>query len=336
MSTNASQLVGLVRKFIPPLTNQLHKGQAGRVAVVGGSEDYTGAPFFAAISTLKLGSDLCHVFCEQNAGLVIKSYSAELIVHPYLQRAAENPKLAEPGKPEYNAALDAIVDRVVSVFHRLHVLVVGPGLSRDQALLDSTKRIIAKARQTGMPIVVDADGLFLVQNEPDVIKGYSSAILTPNANEFKRLCESMNISFDPEHKDSMAMRLSQALGHVTIVQKGDVDVISNGSKVWVCDSKGSPRRCGGQGDILSGSIAAFVAWAKGYEGKTFGNTEVALDPGEMLGLSAWAGCLVTRECSRVAFAKHGRSMTTTDMIAEIGGVFRRLFEPDQLERAGVL
>jgi hydroxymethylpyrimidine/phosphomethylpyrimidine kinase len=67
-----------------------------------------------------------------------------------------------------------------------------------------------------------------VQNEPQVIKGYASAILTPNVNEFQRLCESQNISFDPEHKDSMAMRLSQALGNVTIVQKGDVDVISNG------------------------------------------------------------------------------------------------------------
>ncbi len=67
-----------------------------------------------------------------------------------------------------------------------------------------------------------------MQNEPQVIKGYASAILTPNVNEFQRLCESQNIAFDPEHNDSMVMRLSQALGNVTVVQKGDVDVISNG------------------------------------------------------------------------------------------------------------
>ena len=73
------------------------------------ANSYTGAPYFAAISTLKLvgspgwrpttdqlllwtnrqGSDLCHVFCEQHAGVVIKAYSAELIVHPYLQRSSE-------------------------------------------------------------------------------------------------------------------------------------------------------------------------------------------------------------------------------------------------------
>ena len=43
---------------------------------------YTGAPYFAAISALKAGADLVHVFCERDAGQVIKSYSPELIVHP--------------------------------------------------------------------------------------------------------------------------------------------------------------------------------------------------------------------------------------------------------------
>lgn len=62
------------------------------------------------------------------------------------------------------------------------------------------------------------------------------------------------------------------------------------------------------------------------------NNEVSMDLSETLALSAWAGCLVTRECSNVAFAKLGRSMTTTDMIGEIGGVFRRVFEGDQMER----
>ena len=35
------------------------------------------------------------------------------------------------------------------------------------------------------------DGLYVVQQNPDIIKGYPSVVLTPNANEFKRLCEVM-------------------------------------------------------------------------------------------------------------------------------------------------
>ena len=44
-----------------------HKGQSGRVAVLGGSPDYTGAPYFSAISALKVGADLSYVFTESGA-----------------------------------------------------------------------------------------------------------------------------------------------------------------------------------------------------------------------------------------------------------------------------
>ena len=60
------------------------KGECGRIAVFGGCVLYTGAPYFAAISALKCGADLVHVFCEKAAGSVIKGYSPELIVHPIL------------------------------------------------------------------------------------------------------------------------------------------------------------------------------------------------------------------------------------------------------------
>lgn len=61
-----------------------HKGQAGRVGVVGGSAEYTGAPYFAAFSALRTGCDLAHVFCLPQAAPVIKAYSPDLIVHPLL------------------------------------------------------------------------------------------------------------------------------------------------------------------------------------------------------------------------------------------------------------
>ena len=62
---------------------------AGKIAVLGGCREYTGAPFFAAISALKIGSDLAHIFCTKGAGTVIKTYSPELIVHPVLEESYE-------------------------------------------------------------------------------------------------------------------------------------------------------------------------------------------------------------------------------------------------------
>lgn len=58
---------------------------SGRVGVLGGALDYTGAPFFAAISALRVGVDLSHVICSPNAAGAIKGYSPDLIVHPILR-----------------------------------------------------------------------------------------------------------------------------------------------------------------------------------------------------------------------------------------------------------
>ena len=63
-----------LRLLVPELdSSRYHKGQAGKIGVVGGCSEYTGAPYFAAMSALKMGADLAHVFCAEGAGQVILS-----------------------------------------------------------------------------------------------------------------------------------------------------------------------------------------------------------------------------------------------------------------------
>ena len=111
-----------------------YKGQAGKIGTIGGCREYTGAPFFASFSALKastpllkactsegdsnslhscswdclgklayscadspqVGADLSHVFCTEGAATVIKSYSPELIVHPYLADSNDLPLEVSP------------------------------------------------------------------------------------------------------------------------------------------------------------------------------------------------------------------------------------------------
>ena len=84
LSTQHIQLLQLFKTVIPPLIFDIHKGEAGRIGVVGGSEEYTGAPIFASMAAFRTGADLVHVFCTKNAAIPIKSYSPDLIVHPLL------------------------------------------------------------------------------------------------------------------------------------------------------------------------------------------------------------------------------------------------------------
>lgn len=74
-------------------------------------------------------------------------------------------------------------------------------------------------------------------------------------------------SSDESTSNELAGKLSRALGGVTILQKGASDRITNGQELLVNDELGSARRCGGQGDVLSGIVGAYLAWGKNYEEK---------------------------------------------------------------------
>ncbi|XP_049992885.1 ATP-dependent (S)-NAD(P)H-hydrate dehydratase isoform X3 [Alexandromys fortis] len=202
----------LVRNIVPALTSKKHKGQDGRIGIVGGCQEYTGAPYFAGISALKVGADLTHVFCAREAAPVIKSYSPELIVHPVLDSS--------------NA-----VEEVEKWLPRLHALVVGPGLGRDDLLLNNVRGILEASKARDIPVVIDADGLWLIAQQPALIHSYQKAILTPNRVEFGRLWEAvLNSPVDTQGHNESVLKLSQALGNITVVQKGEHDLISDGQQ----------------------------------------------------------------------------------------------------------
>eukprot|EP00951_Prasinocladus_malaysianus_P023050 scaffold194877_cov46-Prasinocladus_malaysianus.AAC.1 len=51
-------------------------------------------------------------------------------------------------------------------------MVVGPGLGRNPAMLETAKRIIGFCKEQNMPLILDADGLMIVNKDPSIIEGY--------------------------------------------------------------------------------------------------------------------------------------------------------------------
>ncbi|KAL0614782.1 ATP-dependent -NADH-hydrate dehydratase [Plecturocebus cupreus] len=224
-------------------------------------------------------------------------------------------------------------------FEKTCVHTIGRGSRRGaQPGFLSWQGILEASKARDIPVVIDADGLWLVAQQPALIQGYRKAVLTPNHMEFSRLHDAVVSEWTPkgwtrapfvlkrfrgpvdsdDHHGSV-LRLSQALGNVTVVQKGERDILSDGQQVLVCSQEGSSRRCGGQGDLLSGSLGVLVHWAllAGPE-KTNGSSPLLV--------AAFGACSLTRQCNHQAFQKHGRSTTTSDMIAEVGTAFSKLFE----------
>ena len=78
----AQEIIPVLKLVFPPLELNEQKGLNGRVGVIGGSFEFTGAPYYSAISSLKAGGDLAHIFCAKSAATAIKAYTPEIIVHP--------------------------------------------------------------------------------------------------------------------------------------------------------------------------------------------------------------------------------------------------------------
>ncbi|KAL9325508.1 hypothetical protein ACSQ67_006153 [Phaseolus vulgaris] len=359
----------LIRAITPALDHTRHKGQAGNIAVIGGCREYTGAPYFAAISALKLGADLSHVFCTKDAAPVIKSYSPELIVHPVLEESysvgyniqCSKTNFREENKRSISSKVLAEVDKWME---RFDCLVVGPGLGRDPFLLvrallslshslisehvnvrmvnpihftikqDCVSELMRHARQSNIPIVIDGDGLFLVTNNIDLVRGYPLAVLTPNVNEYKRLVQKvLNSEVNNEDAPQQLIFLAKQIGGVTILRKGNSDLISDGNSVQAVSIYGSPRRCGGQGDILSGRqvlffcfkilvcymfwrVGVFLSWARKHILSADSKSHLSNKNPTVLGCIA--GSTILRKAASLAFLKKKRSTVTGDIIECLG------------------
>ena len=269
-----------------------------------------------------MGADLGHIICDPKAGSVIKGYSPDVIVHPLFDPASSS--------SDWGEELDGILDR-------MHALVIGPGLGRDKYMQDAARFAIASARKRNLHLVLDADALWLVSQDPSVVKSYRRAVLTPSVVEFKRLCDAVGVDAKAEGEDAkqVAGRLATALGHVTVIQKGAEDVISNGEQTTVCDEQGGLKRSGGQGDILSGTLGTFLAWGALHAEQT------QASDGELSHITlaaALGAATVTRTArcenrrddridprSKLVYNAMGRALQTSDCLQRVGEAFETHF-----------
>lgn len=136
-----------------------HKGENGKVLVIGGSRKYTGAPALTAQAALRAGTDLVKVLTAEEAKPVIQGFSANLIVESYGERFNED-------SLEKAFELDKWADTTV----------IGPGLS------DFDKDSIKEFADEAGSLVIDAETI-----EP--LLESSGNIFTPHSGEAKVMRE---------------------------------------------------------------------------------------------------------------------------------------------------
>ena len=223
-----------------------HKGNNGRLLVIGGSKDYSGAPAIAGMAAIGAGADLVYVASPQNAAEAIKSTSPDLIV-----KSLEGDKLSLKHSDE----ILSLVDNVDSVL-------IGPGAGIDDDTSKLFNVLVAKIKK---PIVLDADAL--KQVELSLIKNREDIILTPHIFEFKsffKVGDDLKLdigSYDFNKVDENITKFQQITRNIkaTVVIKGEYDLILSGNRFKINKSGNAGMTVGGTGDALAGIATSLLS-----------------------------------------------------------------------------
>ena len=217
----------------------------GFLLVIGGSEFYSGSPALSAMAAFNSGADMVNVLAPRRAADIIASFSPNLAAY------------ALDGKwlnKSHLATLLSTTEAAKAVSRGNTAVVIGGGIGRSK----ETKEVILKyLERVSVPVVVDADAIHALGNNPEVIKG-KPFLITPHSHEFFILTKKEVFNLSPAEKVEMVKDEAKRL-QTTILLKAKPDIISNGEEVALNETGSPYMSVGGTGDVLAGICGALLA-----------------------------------------------------------------------------
>jgi NAD(P)H-hydrate epimerase len=285
----ASDLGPLVR----PRSVASHKGSFGHVLVVGGSVGKTGAGAMAGMGAARTGAGLVTLAVPASLHGLMEVKLTEVMTEPL------------PETAEQTVAIAAL-PRLKTLLESKQALALGPGISVHE---ETAKVVQELVENSPCPVVLDADGVNALVDNLDVLtRARAPVILTPHPGEMGRLLKRTAAEIQNE-RVALTQSFSEEYG-ATLVLKGARTLISSAEGRLAINSSGNPGLAsGGTGDVLTGSIAGFLAQ----------------------GLSPFdAACLGVfchgKAADRLAIRWGDRGMLATDLLKEIPSVLKILSE----------
>lgn len=226
---------------LPGRLDDAHKGDVGRIAILGGCCDDTlmaGAPALAANAALRAGAGLVQVLVPEPIRTTV---------------AALAPCATLRTLPLTSAGIvDAVTDFAADV------VAVGPGLGhtlKPEVLVEVLDRL-------AIPVVLDADGLNrLGEAKPTSLANPDRIVMTPHPGELRRLLTARGddraIGPDVDSRCAAAMSLVERYGGIAVL-KGQGTIVTDGSRLYTNETGNAGMATGGMGDVLTGVIAALI------------------------------------------------------------------------------
>ncbi len=234
---------GEIRPLLRKRDRSAHKGDFGHCLIVAGSTGKTGAAAMAANSAVRSGAGLVTLAAPATLSQILEVKTTEAMTLP----------LPDDGKGYLSLRAKTAIDRAVE---GKDALALGPGMSR---LPESSGLVRELAEETLLPMVIDADGLNALSDDPSVLlrKRSPVVILTPHAGEMARLAD-MTIDTVESDRIGTARAFAARYG-VYLVLKGARTVIAAPDGRIALNGSGNPGMAsGGMGDVLTGVLVSLL------------------------------------------------------------------------------
>ena len=212
--------------WLKPRRPTSHKGDHGRVVIIGGDHGTAGAIRMTGEAALRAGAGLVRVLTRSENIAPLLTARPELMVH------------------------ELTMDSLTESLEWADVVVIGPGLGQQEW----GKKALQKVENFRKPMLWDADALNLLAINPDK---RHNRVITPHPGEAARLlgCSVAEIESDRLH---CAKRLVQRYGGVAVLKGAGTVVAAHPDALGIIDAGNAGMASGGMGDVLSGIIGALL------------------------------------------------------------------------------
>lgn len=240
-------------ELLPKRVQNSNKGTYGRVLIIGGYPNMSGAAYFSAKAAYLTGAGLVEIASSEKNRAILQILVPEAIFSAY-----DND--------------DICFDTLKNSIYKATVIVIGMGLSTSKTAVKILGFVLENRK---CPIVVDADALNIISENKEFLKllsnNVSQAIITPHLAEMSRLT-GIKISEIANNIHKVAQDFADR-NNIICVLKGHNTAVALplSDKIYINRTGNSGMSTGGSGDVLAGVIGGLIAQgAEPYTAATLG------------------------------------------------------------------
>lgn len=289
-----------VRRLLPPFRADMHKGERGRVVVIGGQEGMAGAALHAASAAFAAGAGLVKIAAHHTTVVAAQGANPDALTVT----------------TELGGDLESDLAEAVSW---ADAVVLGPGLGRSD---DRTALVKGVLERSEVPVVLDADALHCGRDV--LVSGNAKRVLTPHPGEYAAAFPKLVERLERDRFSAAAAAAAELSAPSAppapsvpsaLLLKGVPTVIGAPGRSLRVVAAGTPALAtGGSGDLLSGFIGAFLARG--------------LSPADAAELGAMT---LGRAAEIAAETATARATRPADVLAAVPELWRRLAAPPRVD-----